>query len=281
MHLSVVVPCFNGQKQLNSALSTLLNQTTPAHEIIVVDDGSERPISVPHGVRLIRIDRQPEYRGSSAAKNAGAAAATGDWLAFTDDDILHMPDAVESACNSVRDIDREDVLLTVFSIGVPEGMLDIIDWKAGDSESMECLLGCFRDQGKLYAATHADGVIASPKVGPVTGLIVDVNEAMVVSSEQHFGVISRGFFDSLGGYDSAAFPSWGFNNQDLCLRVVKAGGTLISNIIRSNGEVLHCFHARPSPHDPAIAKQEFYAKYGAKFSPFMLLKPGETCLTRR
>lgn len=278
MKLSIVIPCFNGQRVLSDSLSTLLNQTEPPHEIIVVDDGSDDPLRVPEGVRLLRIEREPGYRGSSAAKNAGAAAATGDWLAFTDDDILHMPDAVE--CVQRHRLDDDRTMITVFSLAVPGGLLRTIDWLPGDGESMECLLSCFRDQGKLYKTSNTDSVQPSRNAGPIVGLVTDVNEALMISSEQHFGVINRAFFDSIGGYDAAAFKTWGFNNQDLCLRVLKAGGWIVSNVLRKTGEVLHCFHARITPHDPSEAKADFFAKYRKQYSPLMLLEAGKTCIQR-
>jgi glycosyltransferase involved in cell wall biosynthesis len=277
--ISVIIPCYNGQEVLEKSLSTLLNQTVPAHEIIVVDDGSDDPVTVPDGVRLIRIERSDGYRGSSAAKNLGARRATGDWLAFTDDDILHMPDAIECVTGRIQDIE-DDTLITIFSLGVPDGLLSMIDWKSGDSESMECLLDSFRKQRKLYG-NGKDGVVPNKNVGRITGLLLDTQEPLLVSSEQHFGVISKRFFNVIKGYDADTFKSWGFNNQDLCLSVLRHGGWIVSNVTRSTGEILHCFHARTTDHDPTIAKDEFFAKYGKRYSPLMLLEAGATCLTRK
>lgn len=281
MKISAIVPAFNDQKSLSNCLSTLLNQTVPLHEIIVVDDGSDTPLTVPSGVRLIRIERDSVYRGSSEAKNSGAAKATGDWLAFSDDDIFHMPDAVESVIRCIEANKRDDILFNAFSLHTPAGLLEMCDWKPGDSESMECLLECFRNQNKLYKpGSRGDGVIPSRNVGPIAGLVLDVNETLMVSSEQHFGVINRIFFNQIGGYDSAAFKKWGLNNQDLCLRVMKHGGWIVSDILRSTGEVLHCFHSRPSPHNSTEAKGEFFAKYHERYSPLMLLEAGRTCIRR-
>lgn len=279
MKLSVIIPCFNGQKCLDDSLSTLLNQTVPAHEIIVVDDGSDEPITVPTGVRLIRIERTPSYRGSSEAKNRGAEAATGDWLAFTDDDILHMPDAIECVTSKIAEID-DKTMITIFSLAIPDGLLWTSEWKRGDSDSMERLLTCFRKNRKLFEFGD-DGVIPSKNAGRVTGLVLDMEKILLISSEQHFGIINKDFFFSIGRYDESTFKSWGFNNQDLCLSVLKNGGWIVSNVIRKTGEVLHCFHAKPSEHEPSIAKDEFYAKYGKRYSPLMLLEAGATCLTRK
>lgn len=87
LRISVIVCTRNGAARIGACLADLESQSFPAHEIIVVDDGStdgsgdlvlER---FPH-VRLLRR----EAGGLSAARNAGAELATGEVLAFTDDD---------------------------------------------------------------------------------------------------------------------------------------------------------------------------------------------------
>jgi len=85
---SVIIPAFNDQVGLDNCLHALARQSWPVDEteIIVVDNGSNPPLRVEglHAgtVRLIRCPAP----GSYAARNAGAAAAKGDVLAFTDAD---------------------------------------------------------------------------------------------------------------------------------------------------------------------------------------------------
>jgi glycosyltransferase involved in cell wall biosynthesis len=88
--LSVIIPTHNRPKELLQTLECLKRQNIPAeeYEIIVVDDGSWPPIQLTFGtdspkwtiVRLEGVER-------SAARNAGAVAASGRILAFVDDDI--------------------------------------------------------------------------------------------------------------------------------------------------------------------------------------------------
>lgn len=85
--LSVIVCTRNGSSRISACLRALERQTLPAHQIIVVDDGSTDGTAdlVEAGfpdVLLLRL----EPGGLSAARNAGAEAATGEFLAFTDDD---------------------------------------------------------------------------------------------------------------------------------------------------------------------------------------------------
>jgi GT2 family glycosyltransferase len=85
--ITVIVCTRNGRPRISACLRALEKQSQPAREIIVVDDGSadgtadlvERDFP---SVILIRL----EPSGLSAARNAGAEAATGEFIAFTDDD---------------------------------------------------------------------------------------------------------------------------------------------------------------------------------------------------
>lgn len=89
MKFSVVVPTFNRAATLRQTLTALISQDYPDYEIIVVDDGST------DGTRemIAREFPQVHYvyqanRGPAAARNRGIAIATGDIIAFTDDDCL-------------------------------------------------------------------------------------------------------------------------------------------------------------------------------------------------
>lgn len=92
--VSVVIPTRNRWPLLCAAgLRAALAQSDVSLEVIVVDDGSERP-PPPHPalrdprVRLVRIAPQ---RGVAAARNHGVAVARGEWIAFLDDDDLWSP----------------------------------------------------------------------------------------------------------------------------------------------------------------------------------------------
>jgi glycosyltransferase involved in cell wall biosynthesis len=83
--ISVVVCSYNGSSTIGETLAALEMLNYPDYEIIVIDDGSTDNVSLiaqSHRVRLIRQDNQ----GLSAARNAGLAAATGEIVAYIDDD---------------------------------------------------------------------------------------------------------------------------------------------------------------------------------------------------
>lgn len=86
--VSVVVCTYNGQATLAGCLESLLKQSHPALEILVVDDGSPQDIlNLVSGFPGVRYLRQ-EHSGLSAARNLGMAATRGDIIAYTDDDCI-------------------------------------------------------------------------------------------------------------------------------------------------------------------------------------------------
>jgi hypothetical protein len=97
--LSVVIPAYNAATTVRAAVRSTLNQTVPALEVIVVNDGSTdgtgdvvTAIDDPR----VRLVSQPNG-GPAAARNAGIAAARGEWVAFLDSDDLWLPRYVEAA----------------------------------------------------------------------------------------------------------------------------------------------------------------------------------------
>jgi glycosyltransferase involved in cell wall biosynthesis len=90
--ISIVVPTRNRAALLAQVLRSARGQTWPDKEIIVVDeassDGTQAMLRDVPDVRVIRHDRA---RGPAAARNAGVAAARGDWVFFWDDDDLMHP----------------------------------------------------------------------------------------------------------------------------------------------------------------------------------------------
>jgi glycosyltransferase involved in cell wall biosynthesis len=93
--LSVVVPTRNRSSLLAGALASVDRIATDRLHVekIVVDDGStdDTPlVAAGYGVRLLRSPG----RGASAARNAGMAAATGEFLLFLDDDDQVVPDQI-------------------------------------------------------------------------------------------------------------------------------------------------------------------------------------------
>lgn len=95
---SVVMTAYNEERWIGDAIASVLAQTVPDLELIVVDDGSTdgtveqvRRFGDDPRVRLV----EQENGGPSRARNAGIAAAHSEWVAFLDSDDLWMPDYLE------------------------------------------------------------------------------------------------------------------------------------------------------------------------------------------
>ena len=101
--VSIITPCYNGERYLDRYFQSLLNQTYPAIEVIFINDGStddtER-IALEYGKKLEERGFRFIYfsqanAGQSAAINQGLKAFSGDYLNWTDADDYLTDDSVE------------------------------------------------------------------------------------------------------------------------------------------------------------------------------------------
>jgi glycosyltransferase involved in cell wall biosynthesis len=101
--ISAVIPTHNRATLVIRAISSVLQQTYPVQEIIVVDDGSTDDTkellcrflsSLASTAASIRYHYQ-EQQGAAVARNTGIAAASGEWIAFLDSDDIWLPQKLE------------------------------------------------------------------------------------------------------------------------------------------------------------------------------------------
>ncbi len=90
--VSVVIPTYNRGWIIKEAIASVLAQTFPEFELIVVDDGStdNTPKLLDAYEEIIVISQV--NKGVSAARNRGIAAASGKYIAFLDSDDLWLPE---------------------------------------------------------------------------------------------------------------------------------------------------------------------------------------------
>jgi glycosyltransferase involved in cell wall biosynthesis len=93
---SVVVPTFGRRELLAESLASVLAQSCPDFECIVVDDAGPESPAIPADER-VRVVRRERNGGPAAARNTGIAAAVGRYLAFLDDDDVWVADRLEAA----------------------------------------------------------------------------------------------------------------------------------------------------------------------------------------
>jgi glycosyltransferase involved in cell wall biosynthesis len=107
VRISVVIPSYNRADLLPRALDSVLAQTSPADQIIVVDDGStDDTAGVVDGYPQVEQLRQ-ENRGVSAARNRGIRHAAHPWIALLDSDDSWLPHKLETVREARRQEPRQ------------------------------------------------------------------------------------------------------------------------------------------------------------------------------
>lgn len=105
MNISVIIPAYNAAETIAETLESLLAQTYPYWEAIVINDGSHDKTSTiaasfSQEDPRIRVISQPQG-GEAAARNTGIKSANFDWLLFLDADDLILPPYLERMTNAL------------------------------------------------------------------------------------------------------------------------------------------------------------------------------------
>jgi glycosyltransferase involved in cell wall biosynthesis len=97
LKVSAIIPTYNRRTQIFRAIDSVLAQTEPADEIIVVDDGSadgtREAVKAQYGSKVTVLFQ--ENKGVSAARSLGVLEARGQWVAFLDSDDVWLPTKLE------------------------------------------------------------------------------------------------------------------------------------------------------------------------------------------
>ena len=115
--ISVIIPAYNRADLIGQTLASLLNQTLPADEIIVVDDGSsDGTVQAAQSAfhqwegRKVKGQRSPEFRvmrqenaGPGAARNRGFAESKGEFIHFFDSDDIAAPNKHEVQVRALQE----------------------------------------------------------------------------------------------------------------------------------------------------------------------------------
>jgi glycosyltransferase involved in cell wall biosynthesis len=172
--VSTVIPTYNRVNTISEAVESVLGQTYPHIEVIVVDDGSkddtlERLKRYGDRIRVI----SQANAGPSAARNVGIAASRGDLVAFLDSDDIWLPEKIR----------QQVALLARVGASVPCCLCNILmKWNSGDRASFD---------------------IASLKPSAEEGLWLNVDEVLATRSVlfNQGIVIRREVLEKIGGFD--------------------------------------------------------------------------------
>jgi glycosyltransferase involved in cell wall biosynthesis len=108
---AVVIPTYRRPEYLAQAVESVLAQSLPPAEVIIVGDGPEStiPDDLRHGP--VQVIEQP-HRGVAMARNTGLAAAGSKWVCFLDDDDLWHPDRLAHTAAYLAEHPECDALTT-------------------------------------------------------------------------------------------------------------------------------------------------------------------------
>ena len=112
--ISVIVPVYNGARSLDRSLRSVLTQTLPDFELIVVDDCStDESVDILRSYQAlderVRVFATATNSGPGVARNVGLGNARGRFIAFLDSDDFWMRDKLEK---QIRSFDNDDVILS-------------------------------------------------------------------------------------------------------------------------------------------------------------------------
>jgi len=102
--VTVIIPTYGGERELERAIDSILHQTYKNFELIVVDDnqpGSKTRANTEKIMQLFEAEPRIKYlkhdknKNGAAARNTGIREASGKYICFLDDDDFYMPDRLE------------------------------------------------------------------------------------------------------------------------------------------------------------------------------------------
>ncbi|TAH19339.1 MAG: glycosyltransferase family 2 protein [Cytophagales bacterium] len=98
MKVSVIMPVYNAEKYITTAVESILNQTFQDFELILIDDCStDASVQIIKAIQSSKIQllHTPQNSGAAASRNLGIAAANGEYIAFLDADDWAYPQRLQ------------------------------------------------------------------------------------------------------------------------------------------------------------------------------------------
>jgi len=103
--ITVYIPCYNGDRDIQTAIDGVLRQSIRPHEVLVVDDGSSVPVETLIDGRGPRVITHPENRGLAASRNTAVAYCSTSLIAGIDSDVLVTETWLENLLGAMNSYD--------------------------------------------------------------------------------------------------------------------------------------------------------------------------------
>lgn len=226
--IACIIPFYNGSEFIERALSSVFNQTIPANEVIVVNDGSrdkerEYLYSLTHKYPFKIIDK--ENGGQGSARNAGVTASTSEYICFLDQDDFYLPRHNETLIN-----------------GIPKGEQNF-GWVYAD------LVEANGDGSVMRTS-----MVKEHSMHPKRSFIDLLGRDMFILPSA--SLINRRAFEAIGGFDD---QFTGYEDDDLFLRLFRQGW---SNTFIDQPVTVWCIHNESTSYSVRMSRSRF--RYLAK-----------------
>ena len=96
--VSIVMPSYNSEKYIKASIESVLNQTYPKWELLIVDDCStDKTVEIIKSLKDERIKffQNEKNSGAAISRNKALREVKGQWIAFLDSDDLWLPTKLE------------------------------------------------------------------------------------------------------------------------------------------------------------------------------------------
>ena len=138
--VSIIVPIYNIEGYIRECIDSILAQTYPDFELILVDDGSPDNcgrICDEYAEKDVRIKViHKENGGLTSARNAGLSVAKGDWIMHVDGDDWIEPDMIESLIEAAKATEADLVFGDYMKYGPYAGNHKLPTWSTDKKDSM-------------------------------------------------------------------------------------------------------------------------------------------------
>lgn len=234
--VAVIIPYYNGSKWIARAIKSVVTQTIPPDEFVIVNDGSkpeERaaldPLAQQCGFRIL----DKENGGQGSARNFGVWSSTAEYICFLDQDDFYLPSHIEDLLDALPEKNDPRFGFVYADLCEADGDGNIVH-----SNMLRQQLG------------------SHPKAGHIAHLLR--HDMFVLPSAS---LIERKAFNAVGGFDPQFM---GYEDDDLFIRLFRAGHT---NYFLDKPVTVWCMHTGSTSWSVKMSRSRFryFKKLAASF----------------